>query len=127
MDDSEVTKKNTKRLILCSGKVFYDLKNYRTENAIKDSAIIRVEQFYPFNSDLIKKIINKYPESVEIVWCQEEPRNMGGWSFISARLTELLGRTIRYAGRRSSASPAVGCLAKHKHEQNKLIKTAFDR
>lgn len=127
LDDSEVTKKNTKRLILCSGKIFYDLKNYRTENAIKDSAIIRVEQFYPFNSELIKKIINKYPESVEIVWCQEEPKNMGGWSFISSRLTELLGRTIRYAGRRSSASPAVGCLAKHKHEQNKLIKTAFDK
>jgi 2-oxoglutarate dehydrogenase E1 component len=125
LDDTGITKKNVKRLILCSGKVYYDLKAYRSEAKIKDAAIIRVEQFYPFNTDLLKKIISKYPTDAELVWCQEEPKNMGGWTFMAPRLMETLERTPRYAGRRSSASPAVGCLAKHKHGQAKLVKKAF--
>lgn len=125
IDDSSVTKKNTKRLILCSGKVYYDLKAFRSEHKIKDAALLRMEQFYPFNDQLLQKIINKYPADSEIVWCQEEPKNMGGWTFIAPRLTETLERPVRYAGRRSAASPAVGSLAKHKHEQNKLLKAAF--
>ena len=125
LDDSSVTKKNTKRLILCSGKVYYDLKAFRSEHKIKDAALLRMEQFYPFNDKLLQKIINKYPADSEIVWCQEEPKNMGGWTFIAPRLTETLERPVRYAGRRSAASPAVGSLAKHKHEQNKLLKAAF--
>jgi 2-oxoglutarate dehydrogenase E1 component len=125
LDDTNITKKNAKRLILCSGKVYYDLKAYRTEAKIKDAAIIRVEQFYPFNTNLLKRIISKYPTNAELVWCQEEPKNMGGWTFMAPRLMETLERTPRYAGRRSSASPAVGCLAKHKHGQAKLVKKAF--
>ena len=126
IDDSSITKKNTKRIILCSGKVYYELKTYRTEHKIKDTALLRVEQLYPFNSELLKKLINKYPKHAEIVWCQEEPKNMGGWSFIAPRLTEALERPVRYAGRRSAASPASGSLARHKYEQNKLIKAAFN-
>ncbi|CAI8359651.1 MAG: Multifunctional 2-oxoglutarate metabolism enzyme [Opitutia bacterium UBA7350] len=126
IDDSSITKKNTQRIILCSGKVYYDLKAFRTEQKIKDTALLRLEQFYPFNSKLLKRLIDKYPKDAEIVWCQEEPQNMGGWTFVAPRLTETLKRLVRYAGRRRAASPATGSLARHKYEQNKLIKTAFN-
>ncbi|MEM8867059.1 MAG: 2-oxoglutarate dehydrogenase E1 component [Verrucomicrobiota bacterium] len=125
LDDEKITKKNAKRLVLCSGKVYYDLKAYRDENKIKDAALIRVEQFYPLNSELLQRIIKKYPGDAEIVWCQEEPKNMGGWSFMMPRLLEAVEKMPRYAGRKSSASPAVGSLAKHKREQLRLIEDAL--
>lgn len=125
IDDKSVTKKNTQRIILCSGKVYYDLKAYRETNKIKDTAILRVEQLYPLHRELLHKLISKFPEDAEIVWCQEEPKNMGAWTFIMPRLTELLGRSPRYAGRHASASPAVGCLAKHKIRQARLVADAF--
>jgi len=125
LDDDKITKKNAKRVILCSGKVYYDLKAYRDENKIKDAALVRVEQFYPLNGELIKKIVNKYPEDAEVVWCQEEPKNMGGWNFMMPRLLEIIEKMPRYAGRKQSASPAVGSLAKHKREQLRLIESAF--
>lgn len=125
LDDSKITKKKVKRVILCSGKVYYDLKAYRKANKVEDTALVRVEQFYPLNSELIKKIIGKYPKDSEIVWCQEEPQNMGGWNFMMPRLLKALEKIPRYAGRRSAASPAVGSLAKHKREQNKLVEDAF--
>ena len=117
--------KNTKRVILCSGKIYYDLKAYRETHKIKDAAIIRVEQLYPLNNELLQKIIGKFPDDAEIVWCQEEPQNMGAWTFIMPRLVEHLGRNPRYAGRRAAASPAVGSLAKHKIRQAKLVARAF--
>lgn len=126
LDDEVVTRKTAKRIILCSGKVYYDLENYRTENKVKDTAIVRIEQFYPLNSDLLKRIAANYPKADKIVWCQEEPRNMGGWTFIAPRLMEALERMPLYAGRKESASPAVGSLAMHKHEQAKLVKNAFE-
>lgn len=125
IDDKTVTKKNTKRLILCSGKIYYDLKAYRETHKIKDTALIRVEQLYPFNNELLQKIVGKFPDDAEIVWCQEEPKNMGAWTFIMPRLVEILARNPRYAGRRASASPAVGSLAKHKIRQAKLVADAF--
>lgn len=125
IDDKSVTKKNTKRLILCSGKIYYELKAYREAEKIKDAALIRVEQLYPLNTQLIKKIVDKYPAGAELIWCQEEPKNMGAWSFIMPRLSELLKRVPQYAGRRASASPAVGSLAKHKRRQAKLVAEAF--
>ncbi|MGJ8650053.1 MAG: 2-oxoglutarate dehydrogenase E1 component [Opitutaceae bacterium] len=126
LDDEVVTKKTAKRIILCSGKVYYDLENYRTENKVKDTAVVRVEQFYPLNSDLLKRIAANYPKADKLVWCQEEPKNMGGWSFIAPRLMEALERMPLYSGRKESASPAVGSLAIHKHEQAKLVKNAFE-
>lgn len=125
IDDTKITKKNAKRIILCSGKVYYDLKAYREDNKIKDAALVRVEQFYPLNKELLQKIVKKYPEDAEIVWCQEEPHNMGGWSFMMPRLLDATEKMPRYAGRKSSASPAVGSLAKHKIEQLSLIEKAF--
>ena len=125
LDDEKIVKKNVKRVILCSGKVYYDLKAYREENKIKDSALIRVEQLYPLNTELVRKLVSKYPDDAEIVWCQEEPKNMGAWSFIMPLLLETLGKMPRFAGRKPSASPAVGSLAKHKRGQLRLIEDAF--
>ena len=125
LDDTKITKKKAKRIVLCSGKVYYDLSAYRDANKIKDTAIVRVEQFYPLNSELLKTIAGKYPADTEVVWCQEEPKNMGGWTFMMPRLLEALEKMPRYAGRRNAASPAVGSLARHKYEQAKLVAEAF--
>lgn len=125
LDDSRITKKKVERIILCSGKVYYDLRAYREEHGVEDTALVRVEQFYPLNTELLQKIVKKYPKATEIVWCQEEPQNMGGWSFMMPRLFETLKQMPRYAGRRAAASPAVGSLAKHKREQQQLVEDAF--
>jgi 2-oxoglutarate dehydrogenase E1 component len=127
LDDDSVTKKNTKRIIFCSGKVYYDLLAYRREQKIKDTALVRVEQFYPLNTELMKKIVGKYPADAEVVWCQEEPKNMGGYTFMMPRFLAVLEKMPRYAGRRAAASPAVGSLAIHKREQQKLVEDAFGR
>ena len=125
LDDETVNRKTAKRIVFCSGKVYYDLCAYREESKIKNTAIIRIEQFYPLNTDLLERIVANYPKAENIVWCQEEPKNMGGWSFIAPRLMETIGKLPLYAGRKESASPAVGSLAVHKYEQKKLIEAAF--
>lgn len=125
LDDESIDKKSAKRLIFCSGKVYYDLAEHRKSKKIKDAAIIRIEQFYPLNNKLLKEIHSKYPKATEIVWCQEEPRNMGGWSFIASRIAEAIKQMPKYAGRGEAASPAVGSLALHKHEQAGLVEAAF--
>jgi len=125
LDDELVNRKTAKRIIFCSGKLYYDLTAHRDEKEIKDTALIRIEQFYPLNTDLLERILSNYPKVKSVVWCQEEPKNMGGWSFIAPRLGETLGKLPLYAGRKESASPAVGSLAVHRHEQKKLIEHAF--
>jgi 2-oxoglutarate dehydrogenase E1 component len=125
LDDEKVVKKNVRKVILCSGKVYYDLKAYREENKIKDRALLRVEQLYPLNTERLKKLVGKYPDDAELVWCQEEPKNMGAWNFIMPLLLESFEKMPRYAGRKTSASPAVGSLAKHKRGQLRLIEDAF--
>lgn len=126
LDDSCSTSQ-IKRLVFCSGKVYYDLDAYRQEREIKDTAIIRVEQFYPFNRELCSKIISRYKKVKSIVWCQEEPQNMGPWNFIERYLKSSSGKDeIAYSGRDPAASPAVGSLAVHKNEQEELVKRAFN-
>ena len=115
-----------KRVVLCSGKIYYDLLNYRTEKKIDNAAIIRVEQLYPLHERKLKSMINSFPKAAKIVWCQEEPENMGAWTFIEPRLRTMFGREILYAGRDASASPAVGSLARHKREQACLVRDAFN-
>ena len=127
LDDEVVTRKTAKRVVFCSGKVYYDLSAYRKVNKIKDTAIVRLEQFYPLNTDLLKRIVANYPKAKDIVWCQEEPKNMGGWTFIAPRMMETIERMPRYAGRGEAASPAVGSLAIHKYEQAKLVEEAFGK
>jgi len=115
------------RLIFCSGKVYYDLLAYRREHEINHVAIIRVEQFYPFHRDLIYEIASRYPYATKWVWCQEEPLNMGGWTFIGPRLQKLTDHHVRYAGRDTAASPASGSKAVHKMQQKRLIEEAFNK
>src|SRR6267143_770928 len=114
-----------KRVILCSGKVYYDLLNYRAEKKIDNAAIIRVEQLYPLHETKLKSMMKAFPKTIGIVWCQEEPENMGGWSFIEPRLRKLFEGEIGYAGRDASASPAVGSLVRHKREQACVVADAF--
>ena len=114
------------RVILCSGKVYYDLLNYRDAQKIDNVAIIRIEQLYPLAEKKLRAMIKPYPKTAKLVWCQEESQNMGAWSFIEPRLRKLFGRDIAYAGRNASASPAVGALAIHKREQTCLTAEAFD-
>jgi 2-oxoglutarate dehydrogenase E1 component len=114
-----------KRVILCSGKVYYDLLNYRTAEEITNAAIIRVEQLYPLAETKLREALKPFPKTAKLVWCQEESQNMGAWSFMEPRLWALFGRKILYAGRNASASPAVGSLAIHKREQAQLIADAF--
>jgi 2-oxoglutarate dehydrogenase E1 component len=114
-----------KRVIFCSGKVYYDLLNYREARKIDNAAIIRVEQLYPLDEAKLRAMVKPYPKAAQIVWCQEESQNMGGWTFMEPRLRALFKREIAYAGRNASASPAVGALAIHKREQTQLIADAF--
>src|SRR5436309_4727336 len=114
-----------KRIIFCSGKVYYDLLKYRTERKIDDAAIIRIEQLYPLAEKRLREMLKPFPKSAKFVWCQEEPQNMGAWTFIEPRLRTTFCTEIAYAGREASASPAVGALARHKREQARLVADAF--
>ena len=128
IDDANLVDKPERvtRLIFCSGKVYYDLRAYRDEHKLRNVAIIRIEQLYPFNRELLKQIVLRYPRAnKKWVWCQEEPLNMGAWSYIGARLEKLSNHRVRYAGRDRSASPAAGSKAIHTREQINLVEDAF--
>ena len=114
------------RMILCSGKVYYDLKAEQEKRGATDATILRVEQLYPLHVEKIKRIASACPNLKRVVWCQEEPQNMGAWSFMQPRLRDLLGRNISYAGRPESPSPAVGSLAIHRLQQAELVSRAFE-
>jgi 2-oxoglutarate dehydrogenase E1 component len=112
------------RVILCSGKVYYDLCEFRDKNKITDTAIVRLEQLYPLHRKRLAEIAKKYG-SARLIWCQEESQNMGAWSFIAPHLIDIFGIVPLYAGRDASASPAVGSLALHRHELAAFLKDAF--
>ena len=124
LPDAEITK-GARRVILCSGKVFYDLRDYRTKNNITDTAILRLEQIYPLHSHKLLSILSRHSPDAEIVWCQEESENMGAWSHLALKLQNLLGKKVRYSGRDASSSPATGSLAIHNLEQAQLVQEAF--
>ena len=117
--------KTTTRVILCSGKVYYDLLKHRDEHKIDNAAIIRVEQLYPLAEAKLKALMKPFPTTTRLVWCQEESQNMGAWTFMESRLRQMFKREVAYAGRNASASPAVGALALHKREQAALVAEAF--
>jgi 2-oxoglutarate dehydrogenase E1 component len=114
-----------KRIIFCSGKVYYNLLNYRTQRKIDDAAIIRIEQLYPLAEKKLREMLKPFSKNAKYVWCQEESENMGAWTFIEPRLRTIFCTEIAYAGREASASPAVGSLARHKREQARLVADAF--
>ena len=116
---------DVERLIFCSGKVYYDLMAHRQEKGIENAAIIRIEQLYPFHREMVEAIISQYHNASHFVWCQEEPLNMGAWSYIFPRLERAVGAKIRYAGRGTASSPAAGSKAMHYREQKELLTQAF--
>ncbi|MBU4519237.1 MAG: 2-oxoglutarate dehydrogenase E1 component, partial [Gammaproteobacteria bacterium] len=118
-----------KRLICCSGKVYYDLVKKREERGDDDVVILRVEQLYPFPHKVFGAEIKKYPNATDIVWCQDEPQNQGAWFFVQHYIHEnmLDGQKLGYAGRAASASPAVGYAHLHQEQQKTLIEAAFSK
>ena len=127
--NADVVKKaeKVKRIIACSGKVYYDLVKKREEKGQDDVAIIRVEQLYPFPHKAFAAEIKRFPNAVDIVWCQDEPQNQGAWFFVQHQIHEnmLDGQKLGYAGRAASASPAVGYAHLHQEQQKALIEAAF--
>ena len=123
VDDLKVKDKSkVKRLVLCSGKIFYDLETGRADANDDRVAIIRLEQFYPFPKAKLQEVFAAYPNAAQIFWTQEEPKNMGGWTFLENLLKEISGeKTLRYVGRDASASPATGSYAIHNLEQEKIV------
>ncbi|AQV94580.1 MULTISPECIES: 2-oxoglutarate dehydrogenase E1 component [Cupriavidus] len=126
-DHEELNASKVKRVIMCSGKVYYDLVNTRKEREANDAAIIRLEQLYPFPHKAVAAELKKYPNATEIVWCQDEPQNQGAWFFVQHYIMENMtdGQKLGYAGRPASASPAVGYYAKHNEQQKALLDAAF--
>ena len=118
-----------KRVICCSGKVYYDLVKKREERGDEDVAILRVEQLYPFPHKAFGAELKKYPNATDIVWCQDEPQNQGAWFFVQHYIHEnmLDGQKLGYAGRAASASPAVGYAHLHQEQQKTLIEAAFGK
>ena len=119
--------KKVRRIIACSGKIYYELMAYRREHKITNMAIIRIEQLYPFPHDDFQAEIERYSKAKEVIWCQEEPGNQGAWHRIQHYLVRHMRKdqVLGYALRPSSASPSVGYLARHKFKQNELIVAAF--
>jgi 2-oxoglutarate dehydrogenase E1 component len=127
----EVNKKaaKVKRIVVCSGKVYYDLVKKRDERGDDDVAILRVEQLYPFPHKVFAAELRKYPNAADIVWTQDEPQNQGAWFFVQHYIHEnmLDGQKLGYSGRASSASPAVGYSHLHQEQQKALVEGAFGK
>ena len=124
--DDSVAAEGVKRVVLCSGKVYYDLVARRDELKKKNEvAIVRLEQFFPWPAEALKAAIGRYRSAREWVWCQEESQNNGGWSFVATRLRELTGQDFQYVGRDPSASPATGSHSVHDKEQKELVEAAI--
>jgi 2-oxoglutarate dehydrogenase E1 component len=144
IDDTHIIDRNAvTRIVLCSGKVYYDLSAAREETLGTDKkdgnatviegvnskvAVIRLEQFYPFPAEALQKLVASYPNARQFIWAQEEPENMGGWRFVEERINAALpqAKRVRYVGRTPSASPATGSYAIHELEQKQLVDEALD-
>lgn len=124
---TDLVAEKVKRVIVCSGKVYYDLVKKRDEKKANDVAIVRVEQLYPFPHRAFGNELKKYPNVTDIVWCQDEPQNQGAWFFVQHYIHENMqeGQKLGYAGRPASASPAVGYAHLHQDQQKALLDQAF--
>jgi 2-oxoglutarate dehydrogenase E1 component len=128
IDDAEVDPRAVRRVSLCSGKVYYDLLEARKARGRDDVALLRVEQLYPFPAAALEQALSRYEGARQLQWVQEEPRNMGAWSFVRPRLEAVAGerwQAPRFVGRPASASPATGSSESHKFEQDQLMEEAF--
>jgi 2-oxoglutarate dehydrogenase E1 component len=125
---SELNIDKVKRVIACSGKVYYDLVKTRADKGA-EVAVIRVEQLYPFPHKAFAAELKKYPNATEVVWCQDEPQNQGAWFFVQHYIHENMseGQRLGYAGRAPSSSPAVGYAHLHQEQQKALLDQAFGK
>ncbi len=125
--DESIDAAAVKRVIMCSGKVYYDLVAGRRERERADVAIVRIEQLYPFPHKALEGVIKSFPAATQFVWCQDEPQNQGAWFYVEHHINEQLkaGQKLSYAGRAASASPAVGYYDKHYAQLQDLISSAF--
>jgi 2-oxoglutarate dehydrogenase E1 component len=123
--DDPLKPEKVDRVIFCTGKVYYDLCDYRDRNKLTGVAVVRVEQLYPLHRNRLSELADHY-SGARIVWCQEEPQNMGAWSYIAPQFSEIFGFVPLYAGRDAAASPAVGALALHKFELAAFLQDAFN-
>jgi 2-oxoglutarate dehydrogenase E1 component len=130
LDDGGADPGRVRRIVLTVGKLYYDLLKAREEQHVQGVAILRLEQLYPFPMEALGAALARYPESAELVWAQEEPRNMGAWRFVREEFLDRAsgiahGRVPRYVGREASASPAPGSLKAHTEEQEAIVEAAL--
>jgi 2-oxoglutarate dehydrogenase E1 component len=125
--DADIDPAKVKRVVFCSGKVFFDLRAGRRDRNIKDIALVRIAQLYPFPHDDVKAMVDKYTNANEVVWCQEEPRNQGAWRWVQHYLLRHMrsNQKLGYAGRASSASPAAGYKSLHEKQLKEFINAAL--
>jgi 2-oxoglutarate dehydrogenase E1 component len=131
IDDAQAAGRTSevRRLVLCTAKMYYDLLDARTKAASPsmDVALVRVDELYPWPGNEIAEIVDRYPNIEDVVWAQEEPKNMGAWTYVAPQLRVATGNmlTIRYVGRPERASPAEGYSEAHKIEQARIVKDAL--
>jgi 2-oxoglutarate dehydrogenase E1 component len=129
IDDGNVKAASVKRIVFCTGKIYYDLDEQRIKTGRTDTGIVRLEQLYPFPASQINALLKKYSKATEFIWAQEEPENMGPWTFVDRRFRDLNGRNngiqLIYAGRDEAASPATGFAKKHNSEQLEIIESVM--
>jgi 2-oxoglutarate dehydrogenase E1 component len=125
IDENTVDVSKIDRLVFCSGKFYYDLLNHKEKNNIRDTVLVRLEQLFPLPELEIKSILNKYSNAKDVVWAQEEPRNMGAWSHLLLHFEEARG--FRVASRRFYSSPAAGSSTRSKNRHNEVIEYVFDQ
>ncbi len=128
--DPAIRKNKARRFVLCSGKVYYDLLEERKKRGLENVSILRIEQLYPFPQKTVATILAR-SKAAEIIWCQEEPKNMGSWAFVRDYLEAAMAKAGMaearpiYAGRPAAASPATGSMARHQREQAALVDAAL--
>lgn len=122
----DIVPEKVEHIVLCSGKVYYDLLEKRREEKNDSVAIIRIEQLYPFPGDELNEVLRCYTKTSQLIWCQEEPKNQGSWDFARPRLSTMLDKnwTLHYVGRQSSSAPAVGSAKLHAIQQAELVERA---
>jgi 2-oxoglutarate dehydrogenase complex dehydrogenase (E1) component-like enzyme len=123
--DASVDPANVRRVLLTSGRISHDLSTWRDEHGHTDIALVRLEQYYPFPKEQLLAELAHYPAKAEVVWVQEEPRNMGPWAFVLQRFLDM-ERAVRYVGRAASSSPATGSYRRHQAEQEHFMRQAFE-
>ena len=126
LDDPHAPEK-PKRLLLCTGKIFYELAAAREKRKDRSTAILRIEQLYPFPEKKLSELLKTYTGVTDVLWVQEEPRNRGAWLFMKDRLERAFPRvSLSYIGREESASPATGSHARHEREQRQVVAAALE-